>query len=331
MRVPTFAASIWRVVAVFAAWITIVVTAVPAAKGFATNAGTISADNGVELFYRVDGSSADTVVVLHGGPGLSMAYLEPDLAPLAKAHTVIYYDQRGSGESTVISDSSALTVEAHVADLEALRAHFHLRAMKLLGHSWGAGLAAEYAARHPERVERMLLVDAMPSRVDPYGPQFGGNLRAWMDDSTKAKVAALSAARKQAADPVTACRDYWSLFIRGYFADPQHPPTGMRGDVCAMPAAALRNASTVSKWLFASLGEWDLRPMLSKLDIPTLVIHGERDPIPLASATEWAESLPQARLLVVPGSGHFPHVERPELFFPSAETVLAGRWPAAAR
>lgn len=325
------AASTLRVASVFALWIAFTVTAVQAASGVTPSSGTIPAGNGVELFYRVDGTSADTVVVLHGGPGLSMAYLEPDLTPLAKTHAVIYYDQRGTGGSTVISDSSALTVEAHVADLEALRAHFHLHAMKLLGHSWGAGLAAEYAARHPEHVVRMLLVDSMPPRLDPYGAEFGANLRAWMDDSTKAKVAALSAARKQAADPVAACRSYWAVFIRGYFADPLHPPSGMQGDVCAMPPAALRNAGTVSKWAFTSLGEWDLRPMLSKIAIPTLVIHGERDPIPLASAAEWAESLPQARLLVIPGSGHFPHVERPEIFYPAVEAFLAGRWPEGVR
>jgi len=64
----------------------------------------VSTPDGVRLFTRVVGSGADTIIVLHGGPGFTLDYLAADLEPLAARHTLIFYDQRGAGRSTLISD-----------------------------------------------------------------------------------------------------------------------------------------------------------------------------------------------------------------------------------
>ncbi|HEX7240512.1 MAG TPA: hypothetical protein VF263_09615, partial [Longimicrobiaceae bacterium] len=66
--------------------------------------GYLAGADGVRLYYKVLGTGRDTVVVLHGGPGMSMGYLDRDLAPLAHNRTVILYDQRGGGRSQVVSD-----------------------------------------------------------------------------------------------------------------------------------------------------------------------------------------------------------------------------------
>ena len=69
---------------------------------------------------------------------------------------------------------------------------------------------------------------------------------------------------------------------------------------------------------------------MTTLQAPVLVVQGDDDVIPLASAQEWAATLLDARLLVVPGAGHFPHLEDPDLFFPAANTFLSGQWPETA-
>lgn len=110
--------------------------------------GFADAGNGVRLFYRVVGTGPDTVVVIHGGPGFSMGYFADDLTSLAeKGHTLLFYDQRGTGRSTLVSDSAALDAQRFAEDLEAIRRHFGLERLTLLGHSWGAGVVALYAAR----------------------------------------------------------------------------------------------------------------------------------------------------------------------------------------
>ena len=77
-----------------------------------------------------------------------------------------------------------------------------------------------------------------------------------------------------------------------------------------------------------SLGAWDWRSELGALHVPTLVVHGARDAIPEASARAWVDALPDARLLVLPGADHYPHLDQPQAFFSAADRFLKGMWPA---
>ena len=90
----------------------------------ATSEGKIVAGDGVHLGYRKIGNGPRTVVVLHGGPGFTMDYLAEDLTPLADTHTVVFYDQRGTGRSTLVSDAAALDAQRFADDLEAVRRYF---------------------------------------------------------------------------------------------------------------------------------------------------------------------------------------------------------------
>jgi proline iminopeptidase len=130
--------------------------------GPAANDGYVESSDDVHLYYRVVGTGGDTVIVLHGGPGFSMEYFAEDLVPLAERHTLIFYDQRGAGRSTLVSDSTLLDAEWWAEDLEAVRRYFDLGRVTLLGHSWGASVAALYLTRYPRRVERLLVVGGTP-------------------------------------------------------------------------------------------------------------------------------------------------------------------------
>jgi proline iminopeptidase len=279
----------------------------------------------------LEAGTGTPVIALHGGPGFG-DYLHADLAPLISSFRLMSYDQRGSGHSTVVTDPTLLTPAAFVADLDRVRESLGIARVTLLGHSWGAGLAALYAIAHPDRIERLLLVDPMPPRTDPYMKEFSQTLQSRFTEADRAAMAEASARRQKAADADAsdACRAYYAVFIKGYL----HSPTAaarMRGDLCAAPGAALRNFTNVNRSIMGSLGAFDLRPQLAAIHVPTLVIHGASDPIPLASAREWAGSLSDGRLLVIEQSGHFPFVERPEAFFPAATAFLKGEWPSAAR
>jgi len=286
----------------------------------ATDTGFIATTDGQRLFYRIDGDSADRIIVVHGGPGMSLTYLQPELTELAESHRLIYYDQRGGGLSSLTSTPELLHADKHIEDLEAVRRHFAIDRLTLLGHSWGAGLAALYAARYPEHVERLILSSSMPPRMEPYIAEFENNLIAWMDDTTLAQVERLEAVRAT-ADSVEACNAFWRVFIRAYVADHERPPA-FRGGPCDMPVPALRNSETVTDATLSSLGVWDWRSQLATIRVPTLVIHGDRDPIPLDAAREWASALPNATLSVVQRSGHFPFVEQRAVFLQSVRQFL---------
>src|ERR671913_508958 len=95
-------------------------SAQPAAPA-APREGFIRTADGVRLFYKVVGRGAETLVAVHGGPGNSLNSILADLEPLAKNRRVIYYDQRGGGQSDLLKDADSLKISKHIEDLEAVR------------------------------------------------------------------------------------------------------------------------------------------------------------------------------------------------------------------
>ena len=91
------------------------------------------------------------IYYVHGGPGANHDYFLPWLLPLARAHRLIFIDERGSGRSQRLQDASLYTVEAMVEDVEDLRVALNLGKISLLGHSYGGVLAQAYALPPDER------------------------------------------------------------------------------------------------------------------------------------------------------------------------------------
>ena len=292
--------------------------------------GYKDASDGVRLRFQRLGDSADPLIVLHGGPGLTLKYLADDLSQLAHDRSVVFYDQRGTGRSTLVADPEALDAERFAEDLDAVRQHFGLERVTLVGHSWGAGIAALYAMRYPDRVSRMVLIGPMPLRRSELDRSFAEIRASRSPEETERLLAARDAVR---ADPgnADACREFYAVWFRPFFADPADM-TKARGDYCAGSPEALRNAGlAVGRHTMASLGDFDWRDPLTRVSSPVLVLHGSQDPIPTSAAKEWAAAFPNARLLLVEGVGHFPYVEAPEAFFPAVDAFLAGEWPEGAQ
>jgi proline iminopeptidase len=123
-------------------------------------------DGADRLYVRVIGRGLP-IVVLHGGPDFDHEYLLPEMDRLAESFRLVYYDQRGRGRSFGGHDASDVTMASEVDDLDRVREWFGLGSVGVLGHSWGALLALEYAIRHPERVSHLVVMNAAPaSRAD---------------------------------------------------------------------------------------------------------------------------------------------------------------------
>jgi parallel beta-helix repeat protein len=291
--------------------------------------GELETDDGVRLYYRVEGEVGDTVVVVHGGPSLGHAYLAPDLLQLTRGRVVVHYDQRGIGKSTPLTDADRLTVERHVQDLEALRVHLGLGRLALLGHSWGGMLAARYAAAHPERVGRILLLDPMAPAREPFMTMASARaqemVRARLDEAERARLDALVAVT-EVDDAGAHCRALFSLLTPIYF-ETLAAIGRTRADFCAGSPETLRNRAVVDAAIFESLGAWDVRHLLQQVDSPVLVVHGAASAIPREAMDAWVEALPNARLLTIHGGGHYLYVDRPDAFFPAAAVFFGGGWP----
>src|SRR6185295_11111472 len=124
--------------------------------GLSPGEGRIEVPGG-RIWYRIVGSGTKTpLLVLHGGPGMSSAYLSP-LAALADERPVIFYDQLGAGRSDRPTDSTLWTVDRFVQEIPRIRQALGLREVHLYGHSWGTILAVEYLLTQPQGVRSVIL------------------------------------------------------------------------------------------------------------------------------------------------------------------------------
>jgi proline iminopeptidase len=297
--------------------------------------GYIRAADNVRLFYRIGGDRPGTVVILHGGPGNTLDSIYPDLDPLARNRRIIAYDQRGSGRSDLVTNRSQLAVARHVQDLEAIRLHFQIDRLTVLGNSWGGTLAGFYAAKHPDRIERIILHSSgAPTRTlaNQTAREVSRRIERRYDTAQRERFDELDDPQTwlKAPDPYTVCREFYRMLLPVFLAQSENPNRS-KADLCSGPAEAVRRQLVVNSQINRSLGDWNLIPSLAAVKAPVLVIHGAADPIPLESAEAWTRALPNARLLIVENAGHLPHIEQPEIYFDAVERFLNGEWPPAAR
>jgi pimeloyl-[acyl-carrier protein] methyl ester esterase len=166
------------------------------------------------------------------------------------------------------------------------------------GWSLGALRALQWAEHYPDRVARVVLVGATPRFV-----------RA--DDWTIAQPAALldNFAAGVAADPAAALRRFVALINQG-----DDRARSLTRQMQALVAEHRPDAAALAAGL-AQLRAVDLRAAASTIAQPTLVLHGERDPLmPLAAGRWLAERLPAGRLVTFAGAAHAPFLSQPERF-----------------
>jgi proline iminopeptidase len=297
-----------------------------AQRSSTTRDGYVTTPDSARLYYRIAGTRGDTIIAIHGGPGVDLESIAADFAPLAERHVVIFYDQRGAGRSTLPRDTTTLNAGQQVRDLDAVRLHFGLARVTLVAHSYGPLLAASYAIAHPDVVRHMVFFGPVPPRRGDFWKRFGQGMATRLDSTQLARLN--DAGRRLSdttADARAACRDYWAVAMRPRLAEPERTLPLIKSDLCGSDPAGIRyGLTTTNRVVMASYGMWDLRAALANVQAPTLIVHGEDEAIPMDLVQEWTTALPHATLLRVPRAAHFTYAERPEIVWPAVERFLSG-------
>ena len=298
----------------------------------AQQSGYVTTSDSARLYYRVVGHGSDTIIAIHGGPGMDLESVYGDFtAALSPRHVVIFYDQRGGGKSELPTDTSRLVAARQVQDLDELRQHFGLQRVTLMAHSYGPLLAASYAIAHPANVKRMVFFGPVPPRRGDFWTRYGASVNSRLMPEQRQRMSAASRIMtnsKSSPDSVRqACRAYWAEGMRPRLAEPDRTLPLVKSDLCATDPEGIRYGNRVAnRVIMNSYGNWDLRPQLETLNVPLLVVHGEDESIPMDLVEEWVTSMPPGRatLLKVPRAAHFTYAERPEFVWPAVEKFLAG-------
>ncbi len=307
----------------------------------AQQSGYVTVSDGARLFYRTSGHPGpgiDTLIAIHGGPGLDLGTIYNDLALMfGDRHVVIYYDQRGGGRSELPADTTRLVAARQIQDLDDIRKHFGLQRVTLVAHSYGPLLAGSYAIAHPANVKKMIFFGPVPPRKGDYSQRYGRNFSARLDSTQRR---AMQAANRQQLDSTVSdsvaragCREYWRIGMRPRLGEPDRTWPLMKADFCETDLRGIRYGSRYgTRVITGSFGDWDLRPALASLRVPLLVMHGEEETIPMDLVEEWITSMPKgmATLIKVPRAAHFVYLERPEIVWPAVEKFLSGNGNAAA-
>ena len=256
----------------------------------------------IEIAYTLVGEGAP-LVVLHGAIGLGSTYMR-SLDVWDDALLLVYYDQRGSGH-TPLGDVRRASFRGGVDDLEELRRQLGLDRIRVLGHSAGAYLAALYAAEHPTTTAGVVLLNPGPPLAPDLMKEFG---RAMSSRRTPADDVARRTIEDSddftSGQPLALERHQLNTFIP-FFRDRATVERVSLG-FTEITAANIQQAP---ERMMRSLGALDPITRFGAIDVPTLVVHSERDPIPVAWSRFLAATIPHAELAVLSGASHFPMIE----------------------
>ncbi len=295
-------------------------------------------ERGVTLHHFAHGTGRG-VLVVHGGPGKPIQRPWPGLEPLSGEYSFLYYDQRGCGLSTRPIDrfsssnyygnmqvlEKTLGLGAQIADIERIRRILGEEKLVLIGHSFGAFLAALYAAEFPDRVSALVLVAPASVLVMPgedgglFGEvgrllpeqmrqEYAVFLKSYLDFSnifsrTEAELASVNARFGK----------YYRIAARAKgFSAPDDDQAGSQG-------------GWMVQAMYFSMGKrHDCRSALRKARSPVLVIHGENDIQPERASRAYSDAFPNSTFRLIKSAGHFPFLDQPAEFAKAAGGFLRG-------
>ena len=275
--------------------------------------------NDCELNVEVMGPEDGPVLIAHhGGGGIgSLAEPKATFGPLADRFRVVVFDARGCGHSEGVPPYSHAQ---WAADVEGLRQWIGADKIVVAGGSYGGFIALEYAVAYPEHVSAIVLRDTSAD---------GSNLNLAFEN-----------ARNQ--DRIEINWDNFNRYWTGQIRDDEDlkarwaeiiPLYDYEYDPVASAARVEAGIyrHEAHNWCFKyNEPNYDLKPQLPAVTVPTLVTVGRLDWVtPVSSAQTIASLMPNAKLVIFEKSGHSPQVEERELFLATVRDFLDSAVPAA--
>lgn len=296
-------------------------------------AGFIESSDGVKLYYEKTGSG-QPLILIAGGPGDSHAYFKPYFKQLQKKFTVIYFDARGRGRSTRLTDFALYSVDKDVEDLESLRRTLGFEKVHLFGHSYGGIVAQSYALAHPNNVRRVILCNTFHSAV---GWQNNiDNCNRHIQESYPdvwTRLMEMRKAMKSSATEWRALYDHCYATMYWYSVEKhkkhlsKYAAIQTSDDAFSEPVYYAIIGDDPDFEVGGSMKNLDLRPLIGQLKSPVLILTGRSDKVATTKqAFEIKELIPNAKIYIFEKSGHLPFAEENKSFTKVVRDFLNGNF-----
>ena len=268
------------------------------------------------VWYESAGSGDRTLLLLHGGPGGNSEDLTPFLDLAALGYRVVRYDQLGSWRSDQPDDVSLWQADRFVSEVERVRRALDLGRMFLLGQSWGAFLALDYAIHYGQNLRGLILASGAASTRECVA---GMNAwRAELPEDTQ-RVLAFHEEREEYDHP-----DYktaMDVLYQRHFCRVQPYPAPLAEAVKHMGTQVYATMWGPNEFTCTgNLLDWDRTDRLGDVAVPTLITAGEFDEVHPSCAKTLHQGIPGSELTIFPGCAHHPDLEDPRRY---RETLLS--------
>jgi pimeloyl-ACP methyl ester carboxylesterase len=286
----------------------------------ATESGFVQVEDDVRLFYQRFGTGTPKVFI---PIRLELVYA---FAPLLHFHDVVLWDPRGRGLSDRPDDFSRYGIEVEFADIAALQRHFEVERITYVGISLWASIGLLYAARYPERVERVVALAPLEVAAELFAPPDRVVEHAMA--ALAAEVAAMEADGRSQTEPYAYCLIEKAVFWSESYVDLRNMAAFEAANLCQYPnEAADMVGPVIFEAFFSPLGEWDWRDEMMRVVAPVLILFGDHE-YAIAGIEAYADYLPDVGWLMVPNAGHHVWNDRPDVVLPMMDTFLRGQWPS---
>ena len=260
--------------------------------------------------YVTEVGQGPPLVVLHGGWGAEHSYLIDAFEGLEDRYRLVFYDQRGSLRSPC--PDSLVSVEAHVADLELLREELGLDRMTLVGHSMGTFLGMSYLDAHPDRVEGLVLMNALVPRTpqsDEEGELYRAAQEAFGEWAQRPAVAAEMEEEGLVGDSLSDKDATHQWRIRFAAANIFRVDRWRR-----LKGGQVFYASGAGRAAGRTMGDgWDFTEALASAEFPITVINGDHDLVGFGGELHrrLLDPLPDVEFVLLENAGHNAWIDAP--------------------
>jgi proline iminopeptidase len=253
---------------------------------------------GLKIFTKRIGIGTP-IVFLHGGPGGEHRYFLPHLEDLADSCELIFYDQRGCGQSEE-DGQHRYSFEEEVETLEELRKSFRLEKLNLVGESWGSMLALLYASKYPDQVNKLFLTAAVGATAEGY-LQFSNLLMNRLSPENKQKLDLLM---KKYKEGIVEVSEIFNLIDPCYLHSPEHLVKKTKTKTNAEVNRIL-GQEIIDKYA-------DSLKLDTLSSVPILIAQGDSDIItPIHLEEFFIKYLPHTQLEIIENCGHWTVIEQP--------------------